>query len=156
MPSTLKNMQFPKVYEPWFVYDATVSRTRKIERYDVLVADAATGRFVTPQATGDVDLSDGYVVALEEVAQGSGTQVIQVAMPGSVIPAVTGAANAKPGMAVKPHRDATHGTVMMEASAADIAAGRCIGRIRTQIATHNLVGLVAAIRTPILVQTGLV
>ena len=149
-------MQFPKTYEPWFVYDATVNSVRKIERYDFLVPDGNTGRFMQQAAAGDIDVSDGYVVALEEVAAGSGNKVIQVAMPGSCVPAATNAANAKPAMAVKAVKDATHGTLIAEASPADIAAGRCVGRIRTQIAVHNLVGLIAAARTRIIVHTGLV
>ena len=93
-------------------------------------------------------------VALEEVAAGSGTQQIQVALAGSVIPAATNAANAKPGMLVKAVRDTTHGVLVDECTPAELAAGMALGRIRTQINDAKLIARVAAARGLVLVHTG--
>ena len=45
MPAQLKNYQFPRVYAPWYVYEAIVSRSAKIERYDILQQSATVGTF---------------------------------------------------------------------------------------------------------------
>lgn len=156
MPSTLKNFLFPEGYTPWYVYDAVVNTVRAINRYDVLLSDAATGRFARAASAGDQTLNEGYVVALEERNAASGTDTIQVAAPGSLVPAATHAANLRPGAAVKAVNDTTYGTLVAQASAADIAAGRCLGRVRSLYEDHKLLRLAAAIRSHVLVQTGLI
>ena len=83
-------------------------RCAKIDKFDVLVADGTTGRFVQNSAAGDLDLTDGYVIALEQRDAGTATGRMQVLLPGSLTPAITHSANTKPAIPVKgdPRRNA--------------------------------------------------
>ena len=156
MPALLNNELFPLGYEPWYVYNATINAVRKIDKFDVLVADGTTGRFVQNSAAGDLDLTDGYVIALEQRDAGTATGRMQVLLPGSLTPAITHSANTKPAIPVKATRDATHGVLVQEASAADIAAGRCIGRLRGPLEDYLNIRTTSAARSLVAVQTGLI
>lgn len=156
MPKTLNGYQFPIGYGPWYVYEVdlsdTVANISGINKYDFLTP--ASGKFQLA-ATGAVVIT-GFAIALEKYAVGIKT--MQVAMPGSLVLAVAGGA-LQPGSLVKisvpTDGDQSNSTVVVAAAAADLAAGRVVGRYRAKYSDSKKQGA-AAKDDIILVETGVV
>ncbi len=134
MPAKLEGVtRFPTSYEPWYVYKADlVASPASFEFLDMLEVDA-TGLW-DRNVTDDDVIDVGYAFALEKFVTGM-TQV-QVAVPGSAIPFVaTGVI--RPTQLVKFNFAATLQSVVA-ALAADLAAGKVIGRLRNHHEDHEL------------------
>ncbi len=132
MPVALNNQLFPVGYSPWYVYRADlVASPTAFDKYDILVPTA--GKY--DRAADDADLSAGYVIALEKYK--SGKDSIQVAAPGSLIPSVAGGAVQPNGLVkVDVNTSATIGMRLVAATAADLAAGKVVGRMRNHKSNH--------------------
>ena len=151
MPSTLNNHLFPVGYGPWYVYRAElVASPSEFNRYDVLVPDA-NGKF-DQAATGAV-VVNGFVIALEQYE--SGMTHLQVATPGSLVPGVAKGAIRANGL-VKIDLDGTSKEMTYDAAtAADLAAGKVIGRLRNLDSNSKQLRAAAA-NDIIHVQTGVI
>ena len=169
MPAKLKNYDFPQVYAPWYVYSGVVKPTRKIERYDIVTPLAGEfGTYEHPRNNnGDINLNAGYAICTEEVeasATATDRVTVQLAMPGSVIPAVAddqAATGMAAGALVKPYfSGAGVGVLMRPVTNAnlttDVQGSKIIGRIRVGLADRsNVTNTSPAGKDRILVQTGL-
>ena len=125
-------VRFPTSYEPWYVYQATLVAAPTTYFYlDVLVPDAA-GNFDRLE-TNDAVLVTGYVFALEAFKTGDLT--VQVAVPGSAVPFI-GAASIRPTELIK-FAFAGGVQTVVEAGAADLAAGKVMGRMRNHHEDHE-------------------
>lgn len=81
-------IRFPVGYSPWYVYEATlVDSPNTIEFMDLLIANSS-GEFDRSNSAGNENLAGGYCFALEVPVNGQ--KVIQVAVPGSLVPLVAG------------------------------------------------------------------
>ena len=127
MPKALNNMQFPVSYGPWYVYEAEIdSSVTAFDKFDVLVPHGTnTSKFA--RATDDDVIVTGAVIALEKFE--TGMTSVQVATMGSLVPSVAGGA-ILPGSLVTIELDGTDGMKVLAAVAADIAAGKVLGRMR--------------------------
>ena len=131
---------------------------RAITKFDVLVKTTSdAGEYWQQAGTApyDINIREGYVISLENVDAGTSTVTGQVAMPGSVVPAVAFGAMAM-GALVKPvYQSAAIGVVMKAATAADLAAGKAIGRVRVRHADRGfLEGTGASTQDVVLLHTG--
>jgi len=149
MPVLLEGaVRFPTSYEPWYVYQATLVASPKTYTFlDVLVPDAA-GLFDRLE-TNDAVLDTGYVFALEKFTTGDLT--VQVAVPGSAVPFI-GAVSIRPTQLVKFAFAATVQTATA-ALAADLAAGKVLGRMRNHHEDHETLRVSVA-NDVIIIMTG--
>jgi len=131
MPSEISDagIRFPVGYSPWYVYEATIAASETFEFMDVLIP---TSGVFSRLETDDAILASGYVFALEAIETAvATTTVIQVAVPGSLVPFIAGEDSVEPEELVK--FNFTGGKQsMVSASATDLAAGRVMGRYRNQ------------------------
>ena len=137
MPSELKGrLRFPVAYEPWFVYDATLeAAVSSFEFMDILTAGATSGKFDRNKTPGDINLITGYVIALEPYK--SGVTSIQVAVPGSTIPAVAVVSITPQSLVKLTVVTTTFKQRIAVANAADLAAGDVLGRMRSHFDDHS-------------------
>ncbi len=123
-------IRFPVGYSPWYVYEATILAGETFETFDVLISDSA-GKFISPPTDADVVLTGGYCFALESLDAALAVDtVIQVAVPGSLVPFVAGS-GLQPEELIK----ITTSSGLQTANAAvgaDFAAGEVVGRYRNQ------------------------
>jgi len=95
-------IRFPVGYSPWYVYEATISDpllAEDIEFMDLLIPTTGTGVFTRPVISADEVVSTGYCFALEKVQVDiAEAKVIQVAVPGSLVPLVSGSTSIRPTM----------------------------------------------------------
>ncbi len=149
MPSLLEGVvRMPVVYSPWFIYVATlVGSPASYEFFDLLEVDASGtwDRNVTDDDVIDV----GYCFALEKFTTGDLT--VQVAVPGSAVPFIADGV-IRPTQLVKFAFAATKQTVKA-ALAADLAAGKCLGRYSHQHTDHETLRVSAAADV-IIIRTG--
>lgn len=125
-------IRFPVGYSPWYVYEATILAGETFEFIDLLLANAA-GKFVRPSSNNPV-LLGGYCFALEslDIALAVDT-VIQVAVPGSLVPFVAGETLQPEELIVLGVDTGSDDEQTAEAAvAADIGTGKVIGRYRNQ------------------------
>ena len=130
MPASLARFDFPQVYGPWYKKRCRLAGSTAFSRYDILVPNNA-GSYV-PAADNAV-LTGGYVCAVQ--AYRTGMTEVECVLPGSVIPAevqLAGGSHLATGELVKLNVAANETRVIL-AAAADLAAGRVLGRIRTRI-----------------------
>jgi len=82
-------IRFPVGYSPWYVYEATLNAVQPvdIEFMDLLTAESG-GTFLRANIEGAAPLLGGYCFALEVPVEGQ--TVIQVAVPGSLVPLIAG------------------------------------------------------------------
>lgn len=130
MPNSLALEDFPQVFGPFYKKRCKLAGATDFARYDFLVPNNA-GTYV-PAADNAV-LTTGYVIALQEFY--SGMTEVEIALPGSVVPCevdLPGGQNLASGGNIKLHV-AGNETFIRPCPAADVAAGRCAGRIRMRI-----------------------
>lgn len=125
-------IRFPVGYSPWYVYEATIKIGETFEFMDLLLADSA-GQFVRPSADNP-SLVGGYCFALEALDSASlTTTVIQVAVPGSLVPFVAGEGLQPEELVILGVNTGGDDEQTAEAAiAADIGTGKVIGRYRNQ------------------------
>jgi len=130
MPQAISDagIRFPVGYSPWYVYEATlVASPNDIEFMDLLLADGS-GTFDRPNTAVDLVLEGGYCFALEVPV--SGQTVIQVAVPGSLVPLIAGE-DLQPEELVKMNTGADPFPQTVEAvTALGFASGFVLGRYR--------------------------
>lgn len=133
MPVLLEGAtRFPVAYAPWYVYNVNlVAVPAAFQIFDVLVPDA-DGRF-DRLTTDDASLETGYAFALEKFK--TGMKEVQVAVVGSMVPFVAGG-TLRPLSLVKFNYAAAVQNAVA-ANAADLAAGRVIGRYRCLLDSNN-------------------
>ena len=144
-------VRMPVVYEPWFVYVATlVPAPTAYEFFDIILPDAA-GLFDNTAVT-DQDLANGYAFALEKFVVGDTT--VQVAVPGSAVPFISTGVIRPEGL-VKLLLVGGAGGVqsVVSAAAADLALALVIGRYSHQHADHETLR-VSASEDVIIIRTG--
>lgn len=150
MPALLEGVvRMPVVYQPWYIYNATlVASPTAFQFFDMLFpASGLWDRLVTDDAV----LVTGYAFALEAFTTGMTT--VQVAVPGSAVPFIA-EASIEPTSLVK--FNAGGGLQSVDAaSAADLAAGRVIGRMRNHHEDHENLRVSAA-NDVVIVLTGCV
>jgi hypothetical protein len=140
----------PVVYQPWFIYKVSlVASPTTYEFLDILVPDAS-GNFDRLE-TDDAVVDTGYAFALEKFT--TGDTEVQVAIPGSAVPFIAGGV-IRPTGGVKFNFAATEQTVVA-AAAADLAAGRWLGRLSHHHEDHELLRVTAA-DDVVVVRTGVV
>lgn len=149
MPVLLEGVvRFPSSYEPWYIYEATLDASPTAFQFgDVLVADSS-GTFDRSETDNDV-LDTGYVFALEKFV--TGMTKLQVAVPGSAMPFIAEGV-------IRPLSLVMLGfaaTVQSAAAAvaADLAAGKVMGRMRNHHEDHENLR-VAAANDVIIILTG--
>jgi len=122
-------IRFPVGYSPWYVYEATlVASPNTFAVMDVLTP--AAGLFDKSESAGDITLLNGYVFALE--AYFVGMTSLQVAVPGSLVPLVAGAAIQPEGLVKIVIGADPFPQTVQAALVADFTAGQAIGRYRNQ------------------------
>jgi len=149
MPLLLEGVvRMPVVYEPWFIYVATlVTSPIPYEFFDIILPDAV-GLFDNTAIT-DQDLANGYAFALEKFVTGDTT--VQVAVPGSAVPFIANGVIRPEGL-VK--LDVTVGAQsVVPAAATDLAAALVIGRYSHQHADHENLRVTASTDV-IIIRTG--
>ena len=130
MPVSLNRLDFPQVYTPWYKKRCQLTGNTAFSRYDILVPNNA-GTYAP--APNDAVLTGGYVCAVE--AYKSGADEVECVLPGSVIPAevqLGASEHLATGEMVKLNVAANQTRVVV-ADAADLAAGKVLGRIRMRI-----------------------
>ena len=149
MPDLLAGVvRMPVVYEPWFVYVATLDASpTAYEFFDILVPDA-TGTW-DRLTTTNAAVTSGYAFALEKFVTGDLT--VQVAIPGSAVPFIASGV-IRPTQLVKFAFAAAKQSVAA-AAAADLAAGRCLGRLSHHHVDHENLRVTAA-NDVIVIRTG--
>ena len=150
MPALLVGVvRYPPAYSPWYIANATlIASPASFTFGDILFPDAS-GNF-DQLVTTDAVLTAGYVIALEAFV--TGMTVCQVAIPGSVI-AFPVDTTVRPCGLVK---FVFSGGVqsITAAAAADLAAGKVLGRMRQHYQDHENLRLPSA-NDIVLVNTGL-
>jgi len=149
MPSELEGVvRFPVVYQPWYVYLATlVGSPASYEFFDILFP--AAGLFDRAVTNNQIFIT-GFAIALEKFTTGDLT--VQVAIPGSAIPFLAGGV-VEPGSLVKMSFAASKQKAVA-ASAADLAAGLVIGRQSNHVEDHENLR-VAADLDIVVIRTGI-
>ena len=130
MPASLARMDFPQYYGPWYKKRCTLAGATPFARYDILVPNNA-GAYVP--ASDNAVLTGGYVCAVQSFR--SGMTEVECLLPGSVIPVevqLAGGTHLATGELVKLNVAANETRVIL-AVAADLTAGRVLGRIRTRL-----------------------
>lgn len=133
LPSDLEGVvRMPVVFAPWYIYTATlVASPASYEFMDILFPDVA-GKF-DRLVTDDAVVDTGYAFALEKFTTGDTT--VQVAVPGSAVPFI-GNGIIRPTQLVKFNFASSKQTVTA-ALAADLAAGKVLGRCRNHHEDHE-------------------
>jgi len=144
MPVALtdNSVRFPTGFAPWYVYKATlVASPNTFEYGDILLADSS-GTFDLDTTTGplDLDLSGGYAFALEPFV--TGMTSVQVAVPGSVFPAIAEASLQPESLVVV--SSAAGVQTIATGVIADIALGTILGRFRNHHFNNEILRLPAA------------
>ncbi len=142
MPVALtdNSVRFPTGFAPWYVYKVTlVASPASFEYGDVLLADGS-GTFDKAGDAAAVVLTGGYAFALEPFVTGA-TQV-QVAVPGSVFPAIAGSTTLQPEELIK-LESVAGAQAIIPAVAADYAAGTVMGRFRNHHFNNEILRLTA-------------
>lgn len=142
MPVALtdNSVRFPTGFAPWYVYKATlVASPNAFEYGDILLADAS-GTFDRDDTAGPLDLNlvGGYAMALEPFV--TGMTEVQVAVPGSILPAIAGSTAIQPEELVKISSTAGAQTII-PAVAADIPLGDVFGRARNHHFNNEILRL---------------
>lgn len=149
MPALLVGVaRFPSTYSPWYIFLADLQATPGSFTYLDMLIPNSSGLFALETTTDDV-LTTGYAFALEAY-DGVMTQV-QVAVPGSVVPMIADN-TLRPCCLVKFVYASSAQNVTI-AAAADLAAGKVIGRYMCHYLNHEEL-VVTATSDPILVLTG--
>jgi len=131
MPTELEDIIFPVVYQPWYFYEVTlVASPADFDIGDVMFPDSS-GNFDRLETDAAV-LTTGYVFALEAFDTENPQTSIQAATPGSLMP-FPADNTLTPCCLVKFQYSGGLQKVTI-ASAADLAAGKVIGRFRNH---HN-------------------
>jgi len=149
MPVLLEGaVRFPTSYEPWYVYKVTlVGSPASFEYLDMLFPSAGLW---DRNVTDDDVIDTGYAFALEKFV--TGMTEVQVAVPGSAVPFIADGV-IEPTQLVKFAFAATVQT-MAAGLAADLAAGKVVGRLRNHHEDHELLRVTAA-NDIIVIMTGL-
>ncbi len=149
MPTELEGVvRMPVVFEPWFIYDATlVAAPASFEFFDLLFPDSA-GAFDRNVTTDDV-VDIGYAFALEKFV--TGMTEVQVAIPGSAVPQIASGVILPCGL-VKFAFGSGDSSVVAGA-AADLAAGKILGRLSNHHADHQNLRVTAA-DDVVIIRTG--
>lgn len=152
MPAALVGaVRFPSVYQPWYVYVASLVTTRTAAfTYGDLLIPNSSGLFDNVAASS-TSLATGYAFALD--ADDGVMTTVQVAMPGSAMPMVAKDTTILPGCLVKLSVTSTVQTIVL-AAATDLAAGYVVGRYRCHHQDHEELRESAA-SDIIVVNTGL-
>jgi NO-binding membrane sensor protein with MHYT domain len=141
-------VNFPVSYSPWYVYVAhLVASPASFTLMDLLFPDGS-GNFDRDVTDEDV-LITGYCFALE--AFQTGMTDVQVAVPGSVVPFIADV-SILPLSLVCLHYTSSVQTVKA-CSAAQFAAGKCLGRLRCHNDSGQTLRITAA-NDIVLVATG--
>jgi hypothetical protein len=150
LPTELEGVvRMPVVYEPWYVYKVTlVASPASFEFFDLLFPDAS-GLF-DRNVTDDDVLDNGYCFALEKFV--TGMTEVQVAAPGSAVPMIASGVIQPFGL-VK-FNFAAGDQSCVEALAADLAAGKVIGRLSNHHKDHENIRVTAA-NDVVIIRTGL-
>jgi len=150
LPTELEGVvRMPVVYEPWYVYKVQlVASPASYEFFDMLFPDAS-GNF-DREVTDDKVLDQGYCFALEKFT--TGDTEVQVAAPGSAVPMIASGV-IRPFGLVK-FNFAAGDQSCVECLAADLAAGRCIGRLSNHHEDHENIRVTAA-NDVVIIRTGL-
>jgi len=121
------SVRFPTGFAPWYVYKATLVGSPNAFVYgDILLPDAAGAFNLDIAATHTLSLDTGYAFALEPFT--TGMTEVQVAVPGSVFPAIA-MTDIRPEQLVKVSSNL--GAQIMEAALdVDITGGVILGRFR--------------------------
>lgn len=140
MPTELEGVvRMPVVFEPWYIYEATlVAAPASFEFFDLLFPDG-TGKF-DRNVTDDDVLTVGYAFALEKFVTGMLT--VQVAIPGSAVPMIASGVVLPCGLVKLNFAGGDQSCVA--AIAADLAAGKVIGRLSNHHADHQNLRVTAA------------
>ena len=148
MPALLDGVaQVPLAYSPWYLYTVPlVASPAAFTIYDVLFPDSS-GNF-DRLVTDDAVLTTGYCFAAQDFV--TGMTSVQVLVPGSLVAMVANGTDLKPFCLVKFHYASSVQTAVI-AAAADLAAGKAIGRYRANL--NNYVQISAA-NDLIMVHTG--
>jgi len=150
VPTELEGVvRMPVVFEPWYIYDATLTASpASYEFFDLLEVDAAGvwDRNVTTDDVVDV----GYAFALEKFV--AGDTKVQVAIPGSAVPQIASGV-IRPTQLVK-GVFAGGDFKVIAALAADLAAGKVLGRLSNHHADHQNLR-VTATDDVVIIRTGL-
>ena len=164
MPEKLKNMLYPSTYQPWYVYDATITprAAQKIWKFDVVVPGTDQSKYIHPAdlstplvADNHISLHGGYAVCLETIDAGDSDVVAQVAMPGSLIPAVAEGVISQGELVVAHYLSDADGMVVVPGDGADFASGYIFGRARVQFADRAFLSATGVNdKDVVLVQTG--
>jgi len=136
MPIAIQNLgiRFPVGYSPWYVYEAKVAIGQTFEYMDMLVPTA--GIFSRPALADNQILLNGYCFALEELTTVSpNVEVIQVAVPGSLVPLVAGAEIQPEGLVTMVIGITTFPQKVGPATGTELAEGSALGRYRNQHTT---------------------
>jgi len=143
MPVALtdNSVRFPTGFAPWYVYKVTlVVSPNPFEYGDILLADVSGTFDKDIASTADLDLSGGYAFALEPFV--IGMTEVQVAVPGSVFPAIA-EANLQPESLVVLNSQSGVQTIA-QGVVADIALGTILGRFRNHHFNNEVLRLPVA------------
>jgi len=137
---TENSVRFPTGFAPWYVYKATlVGSPATFEYGDILLADSA-GEFDKTNTVGVLNLEGGYAMALEPFV--TGMTEVQVAVPGSVFPAIGGSTSIQPGELVSISQlVTTFAQTIVPATGAQFADGEVMGRYRNQHFNNEILRL---------------
>lgn len=141
-------VRMPVVYQPWFIYKATlVASPTAYQFLDLLLPDA-TGAFDNTAVT-DQDLANGYAFALEKFT--TGDTEVQVAIPGSAVPFIAGGVIRPEGLVKLAVAAGVQSVVA--AAAADLALALCLGRLSHHHGNHEQLRVTAA-NDVVVIRTG--
>lgn len=137
MPVAIENagIRFPVGYSPWYVYEATVDKDEVLIEFMDLLVPVVGGVFKRPavQVTAGEPVLTGYCFALEAKSEvTTEDQVIQVAVPGSLVPLIAGGVLRPESLVHMSIGADPFPQTLSVAIGADFAAGRIIGRYRNQ------------------------
>ena len=127
MPTLLQGvLRYPVSYYPFFIRTATLISTPAAFTYLDMLFPNASGQF-DRQVTTNAVLVGGYAFALEQqVNLASGQTVVQVVMPGSVIPMISDNTLTPGCLVIFVFAGGAQNVTI--ATAANLAAGLVIGR----------------------------
>lgn len=148
MPALLDGVaQVPIGYGPFYLYTVPlVASPAAFTIYDVLFPDSS-GNF-DRLVTDDAVLTTGYAFAAADYT--TGDTEIQVLAPGSLVAMIANGTDLTPFCLVKFHYASSVQTAVI-AAAADLAAGKAIGRYRANLSNYVQI---SAANDPIIVHSG--
>ena len=141
MPTLLVGvLRYPVQYSPWYIYTATLVASPAAFTYlDQLFPDAS-GNF-DRQVTTDAVVTTGYAFALEAQATLTTSGICQVVVPGSAVPMIADN-SLRPCCLVKGVFGGGVQTITI-AAAADLAAGKVLGRFLHHHIDHENIRITA-------------